>query len=84
VPGPLLTSAYARLEQTSAIAQTGGPVVAGALVKLIGAPLAFLIDAVSYLASGILLATLRTPASEPIAEAERPRNLRLEIREGLS
>jgi MFS family permease len=84
VPGSLLTSAYARLEQTSAVAQTGGPVVAGALVKLIGAPLAILIDAVSYLASGLLLATLRTPASEPKPEAERPRNLRLEIREGLS
>jgi MFS family permease len=84
VPGPLLTSAYARLEQTSAVAQTGGPVVAGALVKLIGAPLAILIDAVSYLASGILLATLRTPVSESKPEAGRPRNLRLEIREGLS
>jgi hypothetical protein len=55
VPGPLLTPAYARLEQTSAVAQTGGPVLAGALVKVIGAPLAILTDAASYLISGIRL-----------------------------
>jgi hypothetical protein len=33
------------MEQTSAVAQTGGPVLAGARVKLIGAPLAILIQA---------------------------------------
>lgn len=83
VPAPLLTSAYARLEQTSAVAQTGGPVVAGALIKLIGAPLAILVDAVSYLVSGVLLATLRT--AEPEAKpAVGVRNVRGEIRDGLS
>jgi hypothetical protein len=51
-PGHLLTPAYAGLEQTSAVAQTGGPVVAGALIKLVGAPVAILVDAVSYLISG--------------------------------
>lgn len=83
VPAPLLTSAYARLEQTSAVAQTGGPVVAGALIKLIGAPLAIFVDAVSYLVSGVLLATLRT--AEPEAKpAVGVRNVRGEIRDGLS
>jgi hypothetical protein len=82
VPGPLLTPAYARLEQTSAVAQTGGPVLAGALVKVIGAPLAILTDAASYLISGILLASLRAP--EPAPDRSKPHNLRAEVREGLS
>jgi predicted MFS family arabinose efflux permease len=82
VPGPRLTPAYARLEQTSAVAQTGGPVLAGALVKVIGAPLAILTDAASYLISGILLASLRAP--EPAPDRSKPHNLRAEVREGLS
>jgi MFS family permease len=84
VPSHLLTPAYARLEQSSAVAQTGGPVVAGALIKLIGAPVAILVDAVSYLISGILLATLKPLHPEVAASNDQPRNLRQEIREGLS
>ena len=84
VPSPLLTSAYARLEQTSAVAQTGGPVLAGALIKLIGAPVAILVDAVSYLLSGILLATLRPLTPEVAQGTDQPRDLRQEIRDGLS
>ena len=84
VPEPLLTSAYQRLEQTSAVAQTGGPVVAGALIKLIGAPAAILVDAVSYLISGILLATVRPLVPDVVQGNDQPRNLRQEIREGLS
>jgi MFS family permease len=84
VPAPLLTSAYARLEQSSAVAQTGGPVLAGALVKLLGGPLAILIDAASYLVSGILLATVRPLQPEVAPSIDQPRNLRREIREGLS
>ncbi len=40
VPPELLTPAYGRLEQTTAVTQTGGPVFAGALIKLVGAPAA--------------------------------------------
>src|SRR5207247_9765258 len=54
VPPELLTPAYARLEQTTAVTQTGGPVFAGALIKLVGWPAAILVDAVSYLLSGLL------------------------------
>lgn len=84
VPAELLTPAYARLEQTSAVAQTGGPVFAGALVKLIGAPAAILVDAVSYLLSGIVLATVRPRTPEVAKGTGQPRNLRREIHEGLS
>ncbi|MFG1813731.1 MFS transporter [Kribbella sp. NPDC049174] len=84
VPAELLTPAYARLEQTSAVAQTGGPVFAGALIKLIGAPAAILVDAASYLISGIVLATVRPRTPEVAVGTGQPRNLRREIREGLS
>jgi MFS family permease len=83
VPPELLIPAYARLEQTSAVAQTGGPVFAGALIKLIGAPAAILVDAVSYLLSGLLLATVRPRTPEVAESTDQPRSLRREIREGL-
>lgn len=83
VPTELLTPAYARLEQSSAVAQTGGPVFAGAMIKLLGAPVAILVDAASYLISGLVLATVR-PRTEEVAErTDQPRNLRREIGEGL-
>lgn len=81
VPAELLTPANARLEQTAAVAQTAGPLVAGWLVKVLNAPLAILVDAVSYVVSGVVLATLRTPERvEPSAR----RQLGRELREGLS
>jgi MFS family permease len=82
VPPTLLTQANARLEQSGAVAQTTGPVLAGGLVKLVGAPLAVLVDAVSYLFSGLVLASLRT--AEPASRPAPRRNLRQELREGLS
>lgn len=39
VPRALLTQANARLEQSSAVAQTTGPALAGAIIGWIGAPL---------------------------------------------
>jgi MFS family permease len=83
VPAALLTPAYARLEQTSAVAQTAGPVFAGALIKVLTAPVAILVDAVSYLLSGILLATVRPRTPEVAEGTDQPRSLRREIREGL-
>ncbi|MFJ6672024.1 MFS transporter [Actinosynnema sp. NPDC091369] len=81
VPTERLTDANARLEQTRAAAQGLGPLVGGALVKVIGGPLAVLVDAVSYLISGLVLATLRTP-ERPVETPVR-RDLRGEVKEGL-
>lgn len=80
VPPTSLTVANARLEQTTALAQTTGPFLGGSLVGAIGAPWAMMIDAASYLASGLTLATIRVP--EPVPRAES-RNLRAELREGV-
>jgi MFS family permease len=82
VPRRLLTSANARLEQSDAVAQTTGPLLAGALVKAAGAPVAILVDAVSYLVSGLLLAFVRAP--ETAAPPSERRSVLAELREGLS
>ena len=58
VPRKLLTRANARLEQSAAVAETGGPVLSGALVSLITAPFTILINAFTYLISGVLMSTI--------------------------
>ncbi len=63
VPPELLTRANARLDQGGAAAQTTGPALAGGLVSLVGAPWAVLVDVLSYLVSGLLIA--RIPITEP-------------------
>ena len=81
VPPALITRANARIDQSSAVAQTFGPAVAGALVSLLGAPLAVLVDAASYLVSAVLLT--RVPAVEPPSRPLRLRGVGAEAREGL-
>ncbi len=81
VPRSQLVVANARLDQTDAAAQTLGPTLGGGLVGLLGAPLALLVDAVSYMVDAVLNAGIRV--DEPRA-AGRERNLRREIRDGLA
>lgn len=70
VPPRSLIQANARLEQTTALAQTTGPFLGGSLVAATGAPLPMFVDAASYLASGILLASIRRPEPKPGRESE--------------
>ena len=71
VPRHLLTPAHARLDQSDAVAQASGPALAGGLVSLVGALLAILVDAVSFLFSGLRMR--RVPVTEP---PPRPVSLR--------
>jgi predicted MFS family arabinose efflux permease len=63
------------------VAQTTGPALSGGLISAFGAPFAILIDALSYLVSGVVLMFVRT-----IEPRERPANRHLlrELREGLA
>ncbi len=70
VPRDRLLPAHSRLDQSGAVAQTSGPALGGALVSLLGAPFAVLVDALSYLASAVLMVGVRV--AEPRAE-RRPR-----------
>ncbi|WP_022889441.1 MFS transporter [Agromyces italicus] len=82
VPRHELTSRNSLVSGTQAATQLGGPSAAGLLVQAIGAVPALLVDAVSYLASALLLRRLperREPA--PVDGRERP-GMRAMIAEG--
>ncbi|MDF9278626.1 MFS transporter [Arthrobacter sp. EH-1B-1] len=63
VARPQLVRANARLQQSETVAQASGGAVAGAVVALISAPFALLIDALSYLLSGLVLLTIPSRGS---------------------
>ena len=81
VPVSLITPAHARLDQSDAAAQTSGPALAGALISWLGAPLAVLVDAASYLASAVLVS--RVHVMEPPAQTSSLRGIGPEAAEGL-
>lgn len=73
----------AKLATSASIAEVGGPSLAGALVQVVSAPFAILVDAFSYIVSAISLLMIR--ADEP-ARPARDASTRVfrEIVEGLS
>lgn len=80
VPAGLLTSANARLVQSESIASLTGPVIGAGLLKVLAAPLVLVVDALSYLFSGILLARMPVTEQQP---SKHDRHLRREVGEGL-
>lgn len=81
VPRQHLQRAHARIDGADAVALTTGPVIAGVLIRVVGAPLAVLVDAVTYLFSAAMVASLPTPDPRPQRAQSRP-DLRVEIVEG--
>ena len=82
VPKRSLSAAHARTDQSDAVAQTSGPLVAGGLVTLAGAPIAVLVDAVSYLFSALAISRIQVDDTRQ-DDARQSRGLRAEIAEGL-
>ncbi|HEV3089523.1 MAG TPA: MFS transporter [Candidatus Elarobacter sp.] len=80
----LLERANARLEFTNSAAQIAGSGLAGALISLIGAPLAVVVDACSYVVSVFALTAVRVREThrEGDAAARRAPFAR-ELREGI-
>ena len=60
-----LVDGNAKLQASASIAQVAGPGLGGGLVGLVTAPLAIGLDAVSFLASGLLLSRIRTAEPPP-------------------
>jgi len=58
---PQLGDGNAKLEVTEAIAEIGGPAAGGTMIDAIGAPLAMLFDAATYVWSAVMLGLIRTP-----------------------
>ncbi len=77
-----LVDANARMSAGEAIAQIGGPNLAGAMVQLLTAPIAIGLDALSYIVSAIFIAWIRRPEPPVPTRADR-RHIATEIREGL-
>jgi len=73
-----------KLEISRSAAQISGPGVGGALVELVTAPYAVLVDALSFLGSGLFLLGIRKQEARQTAtqRAERP-SLWTDLKEGL-
>jgi MFS family permease len=77
----LLVDGNGKLEASRAVAQVAGPGLTGVLLRVLGAPLLVLIDAVSFLLSALFLGSIARPDTVPDRATRRP--LRTEIAEGL-
>ena len=82
-----LAEGNSKLEATEAIAEVTGPASAGALIAVLGAPLAVAIDALSYIWSALMLGRIRAaeppPAPQPSAESstwQSSRDMRVGMR----
>jgi MFS family permease len=76
-----LTDANAKLATSGSVTRIAGPGLGGGLVQALGAPLAILADALSFLVSAVCLMLIRAP--EPPTTSAGKRGLRGEIQEGL-
>jgi MFS family permease len=73
----------AKLEISRGGAQFGGPGLAGLLIGWLKAPVAILLDAISFLASAAFIFAIRKPETSKL-DREPRRKMRVELREGLS
>ncbi len=69
VPREKFVNAIAALNGSRSIASVAGPSIGGILVQVLGAPLAMLTDAISYLGSVVALRGIHTP-EPPVEPAE--------------
>src|SRR5690625_1730198 len=80
VPVPGLPTANARLPQTLTAAPSIGPLLAGAIVRFLSAPIAMALNAVTFATSAIIVATIDD--DEPRPDPSEKRHLWRELREG--
>jgi MFS family permease len=81
LPPSLLASGTVALTQTYTAAQTLGPLLAGVLAGVVGAPATMLINATTYAASAVLLAGM---ADKQPAERWAPSSFGADLREGIA
>jgi MFS family permease len=66
-----LVEANSKLAMSDSLAEIGGPALAGPLVQLVGAPLAILFDAISFLVSALNIGLIRTRELSPVPAKQR-------------
>ncbi|TMF74325.1 MAG: MFS transporter [Chloroflexi bacterium] len=81
VPRVQLVEANAKLQAAIVVAQAAGPSIGGALVTLLSAPMAIVVDAASFLISGSLIASAN--ARDQVQREPQPKmtSLRTELRQ---
>ncbi|MDB5079414.1 MAG: Major facilitator superfamily 1 [Chloroflexi bacterium] len=67
-----LPEGNSKLEASQAVAEISGPALGGILVQVLGAPLALVLDACSFLASAFSLSLIRQPEPPPTSIETRP------------
>jgi MFS family permease len=77
-----LVEGNSKLQISRSVGEIVGPGLAGGLVELVTAPIALIANALSFLASGVLLGSIRTPESA-LQPAERRQNIWRDISEGI-
>ncbi len=77
-----LVEANQKVMVSASAAEVAGPGIAGTFIKLVSAPLAILLDAMSFVASGLLLLRIRSHEQQ-IPRHDQRRRMWTEIREGL-
>lgn len=77
-----LVEGNSKLESSAALAEVSGWGIAGVLVQLVGAPLAILVDAATFVVSALSLAVIRAHEPPP-ASAEERHSLAREVAQGL-
>ncbi len=77
-----LIEGNSKLELSRSVGEIVGPGLAGVLVQVFAAPIAIMVDSLSFLASALSLLWIRTPEEIPKVEVQR-KGLRHEVLEGL-
>ena len=78
-----LIEGNAKLTASASVAETAGFGLAGWLVQAFTAPIAILLDAISFLISAISIASIRHPEPKP-EQSETPNDLWLEAKQGFN
>ena len=72
VPRSELPRANARLALSTSVARVGGPAAAGAIIGYLSAPIALVIDALSYLVSGLFVSRIRSDGAAVTQQQREP------------
>jgi MFS family permease len=77
-----ISEGNAKLQASQSVAMIGGPAMAGVLIRVLGAPLTILFDALSFVGSAFFIRRIRHVDTPPPRASRRA--LHVEIREGLA
>jgi MFS family permease len=78
-----LVEGNSKLEVSRSGAQIAGPAIAGPLVQILTAPVAILVDAISFVASGLFLFGIRKEEQLPQTKPEEKTSMKADLGEGL-